>query len=129
MNSCGTQTTIDCKCDSALFLMHRDTPGVTARIDDTLLIVFCDSLSRSRVNFGRGRFSLKGGEISLLERLRFFFLASLVKAKYIFHFADVKNCYFSVLPVLPDQIVKDLINQKSITRFKEQNNSISKCKV
>lgn len=92
MNSCGTQTTIDCKCDSALFLMHRDTPGVTARMDDTLLIVFCYSLSRSRVNFVRGRFSLKGGRTAEI-----FFLASLLKAKYIFHSADVKNGYFRVL--------------------------------
>lgn len=75
MNSCFTQTTIDCKCDSALFLMHRDTPGVTARMD-TLLIVFCYNLSRSRVNFVRGRFSMKrggGGEISLLEQAEIFF--------------------------------------------------------
>lgn len=97
MNSCGTQTTIDCKCDSALFLMHRDTPGVTARMDDTLLIVFCYSLSRSRVNFVRGRFSLKGGRDITSRTAEIFFLASLVKAKYIFHSADVKNCYFRVL--------------------------------
>ena len=90
MNSCGTQTTIDCKCDSALFLMHRDTPGV-------LLIVFCYSLSRSRVNFVRGRFSLKGGRDITSRTAEIFFLASLVKAKYIFHSADVKNCYFRVL--------------------------------
>ena len=129
MNSCGTQTTIDCKCDSALFLMHRDTPGVTARMDDTLLIVFCYSLSRSRVNFVRGRFSLKGGEISLLERLRFFSSQVWLKQSIFSILLMLRTAILGFFPVLPDQIVKDLINQKSITRFKEQNNSISKCKV
>ena len=97
MNSCGTQTTIDCKCDSALFLMHRDTPGVTARMDDTLLIVFCYSLSRSRVKFCSWKIFDERGRDITSRTAEIFFLASLVKAKYIFHFADVKNCYFRVL--------------------------------
>ena len=97
MNSCGTQTTIDCKCDSALFLMHRDTPGVTARMDDTLLnSILLQSVKIAR-EFRSWKIFIERGRDITSRTAEIFFLASLVKAKYIFHSADVKNCYFRVL--------------------------------